>query len=263
MAPVPLILLKLTLTPFFVGGASLAARRWGPAFGGWIVSLPLTSGPVLFFLAAEHGPAFATDASVGTLLGMGAIVAYSLGFAVTSGRSPATAIVAASVCFAVAGVALQATAAWSFAVLAALVVLAIGAAIRWLPSTGGARSAVAHPRWDLPARVIVGTGLVLGLTGIAPLLGPVPSGIVSTFPVYVSVLAAFALVHEGRPAALGVLRGVLTGMFGTVAFYAAIHALMVPAGIGPAFLVAIAVTLAVQVVALPWVRAAAIEPEPA
>jgi hypothetical protein len=60
-----------------------------------------------------------------------------------------------------------------------------------------------------------------------------------------------------------VLRGVLTGMFGTVAFYAVVHALVVPAGIGPAFLVAIAVTIAVQVVVLPWVRAAAIEPEPA
>jgi hypothetical protein len=30
MASVPVLLLKLTLTPFLVGGASLAARRWGP-----------------------------------------------------------------------------------------------------------------------------------------------------------------------------------------------------------------------------------------
>ena len=29
----PLLLLKLTLTPLLVGGASLAARRWGPAIG--------------------------------------------------------------------------------------------------------------------------------------------------------------------------------------------------------------------------------------
>ena len=38
----PLLLLKLVLTPVVVGGASLAVRRWGPAIGGWIVSLPLT-----------------------------------------------------------------------------------------------------------------------------------------------------------------------------------------------------------------------------
>lgn len=263
MAVVPLILLKLTLTPFFVGGASLAARRWGPAIGGWIVSLPLTSGPVLFFLAAEHGSAFAADASVGALLGMGAIVVFGLGFTLASVRGPAAAILVASISFAAAGLVLQAVSAWPFTLLAVLVLLAIATAIWRLPSRGGARTAVTHPIWDLPARVIVGTVLVLALTGIAPLLGAVPSGIVSTFPVYVSVLAVFAMVHEGRPAALGVLRGVLTGMFGTVAFYAAVHTLLVPAGIGPAFAAAVAVTVAVQVVVLPFVRAAAIEPEAA
>jgi len=37
---------KLLLTPALLGLVSLAGRRWGPAVSGWLVGLPLTSGPV-------------------------------------------------------------------------------------------------------------------------------------------------------------------------------------------------------------------------
>jgi hypothetical protein len=261
MAPVPVLLLKLTLTPFLVGGASLAARRWGPAIGGWVVSLPLTSGPVLLFLAIERGPQFAVDTSVGTLLGLAAIVAYSLAFVAASSRGPVASIVAASVAYAVAGLVLQLAAGWPFALLVVLVAGAILLAVRAVPASSGRRVTARHPAWDLPARVVVGTALVLGLTSAAPLLGPTASGIVTTFPVYVSVLSVFAFLNEGRDGAINVLRGLLTGLVGTVAFYVGVYALAVPAGIGPAFLVAVLATLAVQAVALPRVRAAASEAE--
>jgi len=255
MAPVPTLLLKLILTPLLIGGSSLVARRWGPAIGGWIVALPLTSGPVLLFLALERGPAFASDAAIGTLLGLGAIVAFGLAFAVASARGPAAALVAATVAYVVAGLLLQSVAGWPFVLLTALVAAAILGALRILPTSTSARSTTPHPSWDLPARVIVGTTLVVVLTSIAPLLGPTASGIVTTFPVYVSVLSVFAFLHDGRPAAIGVLRGMFSGLPGTVAFYVPVHFLVEPAGVGPAFLLAIGATLAVQAVAFPRLRA--------
>ena len=257
MAIVAVLLLKLTLTPFLVGGASLAARRWGPAVGGWIVSLPLTSGPVLLFLALERGPQFAADAAVGTLLGLGAIVAFALAFAAASSRGALASIVAASVAYAAAGIVLQGAAGWPFLVLVGLVAAAILGAARALPASSRARVAAVHPSWDLPARVVVGTALVLGMTSVAPLLGPVASGVVTTFPVYVSVLSMFAFLHDGREGAIGVLRGMLTGLAGTALFYVPVHLLVVPLGIAPAFAAAVLVAVAVQVVALPRVRASA------
>ena len=259
----PLLLLKLTLTPLIVGGASLAVRRWGPAIGGWIVSLPLTSGPVLFFLALDPGPAFARAATTGTLLGLGAICGFTLGYLAGSRRGPLAAFASASAGF--------------------LAVGDRGPAVRWTPRSPCSRSAwsrrspgscgscpprpargtaIEHPSWDLPARVIVGTVLVLGLTTIAPLLGPVTSGLVATFPVYVAVLAVFEHLRAGRVAALGVLRGLLTGLFGTVAFYVVIWALILPAGIAVAFTVAIAVTAAVGAASLRVVRSRIENPEP-
>lgn len=45
--------LKLVLAPALIGAASLAGRRWGPAVSGWLVGLPLTSGPIAFFLRLD------------------------------------------------------------------------------------------------------------------------------------------------------------------------------------------------------------------
>jgi hypothetical protein len=106
----------------------------------------------------------------------------------------------------------------------------------------------------MPARIIVGTALVVGLTTIAPLLGPTVSGIVTTFPVYVSVLSMFAFLHGGLPAAIGTLRGALIGLPGTVAFYLPIHYLIVSAGIAPAFAISLAITAVIGAVALPRAR---------
>ena len=249
-----LLLLKLTLTPLLIGGASLASRRWGPAVAGWIVALPLTSGPVLFFVALDHGPEFAAAAAVGTMLGLGAIVAFSLGFAAAASRGPAAALVVAVTCYVVAGFALQAAAGVPLLLLGALVTLAILVTLQVLPPATGGPSARRHPSWDMPARIIVGTVLVVGLTTIAPLLGPTVSGIVTTFPVYVSVLSVFAFLHGGQSAAIGTLRGALIGLPGTVAFYLPIHYLLVGAGMAPAFGLSLAITAAIGAMALPRAR---------
>jgi len=259
---VPLLLLKLTLTPLLVGGASLAARRWGPAISGWIVSLPLTSGPVLFFLALDPGPAFAAQAAVGTLLGLGAICGFSVGYLAASRRGPLAAMIAATLAYAVVAVVLQPVAGAPFLLLAAGVAAAIAGVLRLLPEPAGGPVTHAHPRWDLPARVVVGTVLVIAFTALATALGPVTGGLVATFPVYVSVLAVFEHVRSGRPGALDVLRGLLTGLFGTVAFYVAVHYLVEPAGVWVASGTAIAITAAVGFVALRVVRAGIAEAEP-
>jgi hypothetical protein len=267
VAAVPVLLLKLTLTPLLIGGASLAARRWGPAVAGWIVALPLTSGPVLFFVALDHGTAFASGAAVGTTLGLGAIVAYSLGFVAVLSRGPLAALAAATAAYIGAGLVLQAVAGGPYLLLAALVAVSIVAALRILPPSTGGPSSRRHPSWDLPARIIVGTALVVGLTTIAPLLGPTVSGIVTTFPVYVSVLTVFAFLGDGPPAAIGVLRGALIGLPGTVAFYVPIHFMVASAGVAPAFALSIAITSLIGIVALPQARgrapaSEALEPEP-
>ena len=258
----PLLVLKLLLTPLIVGGASLAARRWGPSIGGWVVSLPLTSGPVLFFLALEQGPQFAADATVGTILGLLGICGYTVGYLAGSRRGAGAALAVASLGYVAVGIGVGPITGAPFALLVAIVVAAIAGVIQLLPAPVGPSPVRDHPAWDLPARILVGTTLVVGLTTLAPRLGPVASGIVATFPAYVSVLAVFEHLRGGRLAGLGVLRGLLVGLFGTVAFHVVIHGMVVPFGVAVAFPVAIAVTAVIGAVALRRVRAGLAVPEP-
>src|SRR5439155_649264 len=83
-------------------------------------------------------------------------------------RNPASAgsIVFALATIAFQGVRLPALPAYS-AVVAALVI-----GILFMPRSGGPASTKAvAPDWDLPVRMLLATGLVLVLTGIAPRIG--------------------------------------------------------------------------------------------
>jgi hypothetical protein len=72
--------LKLILTPLLIGSASLAGRRYGAAVGGWLVGLPLTSGPIALFLALERGTGFASDAAEGILVGLISVATFCLAY---------------------------------------------------------------------------------------------------------------------------------------------------------------------------------------
>ncbi len=105
---------------------------------------------------------------------------------------------AASVGYVVVGLAVQPVTGAPFPLLVLAVVAAIAGVLRLLPAATAGGTGRVHPAWDLPARIVVATLVVVLLTTIAPRLGPVTSGIVATFPVYVSVLAVFEQLHGGR-----------------------------------------------------------------
>ena len=67
--PMDILVLKLVLAPLIIGSASLAGRKWGPAVSGWIVGMPLTSGPVIFLVALSHDVGFAANAALGVISG--------------------------------------------------------------------------------------------------------------------------------------------------------------------------------------------------
>jgi hypothetical protein len=244
---VDILLLKLVLTPALIGGASLAARRWGHAVSGWLVGLPLTSGPIAFFLALERGTSFAAAAAIGSLAGAVAEVAFCVAYAgVATRASWLIALASGSVAFAVVAVVLQQP-ELSLAIAGAGVCASLAVALR-LVRRGDARAAMpAPPRWDLPARMIIATALVLAITELAPVLGPRWSGVLATFPVYAAILTVFA--HRvSVTSAMEVLRGLLLGLFAFAAFFVVLGMLIERAGVAVAFAVAIVSALAVQAV---------------
>lgn len=213
---------------------------------GSLVALPFTSGPIVFFLALDHGTAFAGAAAVGALGGAIAQAAFCLGYGALADRSRwGVALLAGSLAFAAATMVLQRLAlplVWLFlGVIAALAV-----AFRLMPKGSAGSGAAPTPRWDIPARMVVTTALVLLLTGLAPALGPRLSGLLATFPVYAAILAVFAHHLVGPAPATQVLRGLLLGLFAFAGFFAVLGALLPRVGVGPAFLAAMALAVALQ-----------------
>jgi hypothetical protein len=245
--------LKLALTPLLIGAASLAGRRWGPALSGWLVGLPFTSAPIAFFLALEHGTSFAAASAVGTLAGAISQAGFCVVYAGLAFRwSWRAALVSASVAFAIATVVLR-DVQMSAPMLMAIVAITLVVAIRLLPATPPSRGTSRPlPSWDLPARMILATAIVLLLTGVAPALGPHLTGLLSPFPVYAAILTVFAHRREGAAAATAVLRGLLLGLFAFALFFLALAILLEPGGLLVAFVVATATALATQGVTL-WV----------
>jgi hypothetical protein len=155
-----LLAVKLLVTPAVVVAASLAGRRWGAAVGGWLVGLPLTSGPVAAFLAVERGSDFAAQASAGSIAGVVAQAGFCLGYAFAAARGWPAALASGALGFAVCALALQAfdlaPIALFVAALAALV-----ATLRLLPRGAPSAPPVGWPRWELPARAAAATAVAL------------------------------------------------------------------------------------------------------
>jgi hypothetical protein len=242
-----ILALKLILAPLIIGGASLAGRRWGPAVSGWLIGLPLTSGPVAFFVAISHGTPFLASTILGTLSGGFSLVAFCLGYAWLSIRFKWPVALAGSM-LAFAGFTLwMQNLILPLGPVFTLVILVILAGMKWMPRDIKLAADETRPgQWDLPARIFLGTGFILLLTWIAPLIGPRLTGLLSTIPLYTAILTVFAHRQQGSAAAASVLRGLLLGLFAFAGFYLVLALLLEPAGIATAFVAAILTTLAVQ-----------------
>ena len=246
------LLLKLIITPVLIGTASLVGRRWGHSISGWIIALPLTTGPITFFLALTHGASFAATAATGTVAGGLSQAAFALTYARLAPhlKWPYTLTAACLSFVAITAILNQFT--FSLLPLYVAVLLSFAIALRLLPKESKSDSVEESlpPRWDIPMRMIIATVFVVLLTGIAPNLGAHLTGLISPFPIFTATLAAFAHHQHGSTAAINVLRGLLMGLFSFASFFFTTAVLIESAGITVAFILAIMVVLTLQGVSL-------------
>lgn len=245
-----MLLAKIVLVPFLIGLLSVAGRRWGPAVGGWLAGLPWTSGPVAFFLAIDHGTGFAASAAQGTVMGLISVAAFCFVYAmaartqgwvvsVLGGWAAFFLITGALNGVAVSlGVASMATAA---------VLLAATGVVR---ADAPADAAGLSPWWEIPLRMAAALTMVLVITGAAASLGPRLSGLLSPFPIFATVLAAFTHRFKGAAASIRLLRGILIGMFSFALFFVILAATLTTWDMAPAFGAAVLGALVMHAIGL-------------
>ena len=218
-----LFILKLILTPLIVAIVTLVARRWGESIGGLLIGLPLTSGPVSIFLLLEQGRHFAAGAANGALLGLIPVTALTVTYVLSSRRLPwylsaLSAIILYSVV--VVGISVLPIGLWLTTILVPLILCA---GVLTIGKKAGGGMPIFPPWWDLPARMILATSLLLLLTAGANRLGSKWSGLLSPFPIFTFIMATFSHRQGGSAAAQRLIQGVSLGLFSYVAFFLVIR----------------------------------------
>lgn len=242
---------KLVLAPTFIVATSLVARRYGARVGGLVGGLPVVAGPILLVFALDHGRAFGAKAAGTTLLGTVSLMMFILLYTHLASRVTWTANLPAGWGAFLATTAalsvLSVDAAVSLAIALAAVVLTLAA----MPKPSARPTCVIElPFWDLPLRAASALALVLVLTTLAGQLGPGLSGLLAPFPIVASVLAAFTHAQHGTQELLRIMRGFLTGLAAYALFCFTLAETLGPLTIAEAFLLASAVAVATQSIAL-------------
>ena len=223
-----LLALKVLLAPTLVALCTLVVYRRGEAAGGWLLGLPLVSGPVSVLLFLEHGSGFARDAASGALLGLVAAAAFISCYALIATRQPW------GLCLIGATVASLATAAAlvelhpGFAWTAGIVLLVLGGLPWVMGAPRGGTSQPAPAPAKLMARMLVASVVVFALTSAAGLLGPALAGALAPLPVIAAVMTVSLHRASGRRVADNLLRGTVAGTWGGAAFFAVVGLMMAP-----------------------------------
>ena len=241
-----ILVLKLIMAPVIIGSASLAGRKWGPAVSGWIVGMPLTSGPVIFFVALSHDSAFAANTVLGVVSGGLSLISYALTYAWLATRFQWYVALLGSVTVFTISTTLLQTISLPLIPIFLIVCAAIALALRLMPKDEVEEGETKLGKWDIPSRILIGTSFILLITGSASLLGPRLTGLLTMIPLYVTILTIFAHRHQGPAAAAHVLRGLLYGMFAYAWFFITLGLMLEKQGISISFGAAILVALAVQ-----------------
>jgi hypothetical protein len=238
-----LFLFKVAVPPVLVALMSLIARRWGATVGGLIMGLPWMTGPVLLFLALDKGLEFAVKAAVGVELGAICIGAYILGYGLVARVAPwFIAVLAGASAFAAAAYVTQSVQLllWQAALAG---VGSLLAAYAILPKPRRALVAAPPPGWDIPARMAVTFALVAAILYSADRLGAQLSGIVSSYPVILTVVGSFTHYQNGYESVLRVLRGISLSLIGFCLFFAVVGFSLPAVGLGSAFALAAAASI--------------------
>jgi hypothetical protein len=245
---------KLVLTPLLIASASLVGRRWGAATTGWLVALPLTSGPILVFIALELGHSPAAAAAAGSLTGSIGQIAFVLGYAAIARRASwPFALASGSVAFAAIVSIIPTDSQLD------LFLLCLGSVAIAVPLLVWTRQQRAHTvrspgRWDIPIRAVVASILVVTISGAAPMIGGHAAGVLATFPVYGAVLTTFAHRNAGSAEAHDVLLGLASGMPGFASFFLIASSLLGTFGIWLAVSAGLTVAIALNLAVLGALR---------
>jgi len=249
----------MALAASVVVSCSMLAERAGPLMAAMIATLPISLGPVLVFLALDHGPAFIAGAALGTMNANATHASFVLSYVLLAQRHGVLVSLGGALAIWTVLLLLLRSMALSVLPLTALTILALSVVhvlvrphlkVRARPPAGISRYAI-------PIRAACVAALVGIVTGLSERVGPQWSGILAGLPIIISSLIIILHTRAGGPAAAAVIGSSALGLLGAGLGLAAVHLAAVPWGSWTALAFGLAIAVAWNLILLGLARRAA------
>ena len=229
--------LKMALTAFIVVVISITVERSGPFIGALIAALPTAAGAAYIILAFEHPPAFIAASAVGSAAAVAAVSIFALIYSVLAQRHGVVLSVGLAIAaFFAAAAALRAV-AWTpltaFVLNAA--VFGITVPLSWRYRTSGPPAKFMRTAWDIPVRALSAAIVVVIVTSISTRIGSFASGMFAVFPIVMACSAVILQLRVGGVVAASMFAHAQIALNGLWLGFLAMHYLVAPLGVWPAF----------------------------
>ncbi len=221
--------IKILITLVLVILLTEVSKRVRPAVGGILMGLPLGAGLSTYFLAYEQGIPFLLKAIPWGILGLSSSLFFSLSYYLTDRFFPHPVRIVAALRSSLVAILVYGVVSLGLRLLPlrleiallvtfGMIFLNLGL-VRWLipPS-------VKPPKTQFSLKLILVRGLVTALTiasitGMARVIGPVWSGILSAFPIVLFQVLVFLHVEEGPKVYPGIITGFAYSVMNLLVFY--------------------------------------------
>jgi len=197
---------------------------------------------------------FAVKAAVGTIGGQASVCVFCLTYYLAARKLNWLGSSVAAIVVFILSIATWKRFSPALFLSYALILLIIAAVLQIIPRYAAVSGNLHPPVWDLPARMLVATAFVLVLTTFANLLGAQLSGLISPFPVFGVILAAFTHKQQGAQATANFLRGNVIGSLGFATFFMVVGGLLPALGLIWTYLLAAGVAVVLNGTSILWVN---------
>lgn len=230
-----LFFIKIFLSSAMVAGITLIAEKGNPRLAGVIMGFPLGAGLALFFLGVEQGTGFAAHSALWSIPGTLSMLSFCLGYRQCSALLPGKSILIIILCsfsglisYFLTSLMLQlflpedtwarvAVLLFFIPIYALLLGKKSASPLQATPPTAATQKRV------LLARAGFASAIIIMVTASASTVGPVWSGLFSTFPT--TILPSVLILHRKHGGALVpmLFRETTFGMLAIVIFAIAVH----------------------------------------
>lgn len=226
-----LMLPKMLLVAVLVVTATIATERLGPVVGALIATLPVVSGPVLAFLAIDHGPDFISQVALSAMATTVPTAIFVAIYVVFAQRLNTVLSLLGAVVIWLGSAALT---TWSdktlpTAITTALMVLPL-CVLTTLPyasaKTPKSKSAIR----DMLLRGVAVAIFVAMIEILSLIGGPTLTGLLLAFPTVYLCMVAILQPRFGGPAAGAVMAHAIPGLGGISLGFLVVHLAAVPFG---------------------------------